>query len=436
MLRWVLFLVPMALVSGALNLHVYRWVARTYHLRQRARQAVLVLGFGSLLGTIVGRFLDMWLSLGIGPLVLASAVVQLVVILTAVFLLPFDLLRLGRAAWARFGRRALAREGTAREDAAHEGAARNTAARKQPSKEGTQDEPPAAPAMPRRTFLEQAGLTGSLLVASSSSLYGTLKGRHDYRIEDVPLRLPGLHPAFDGFTIVQLSDVHVGTHVGQPELAAAWDLVRQAKPDLIVLTGDLLDSDPRCADELGQFVRRLGELSPRGVVAISGNHDFYAGIDPTCHALEKAGATVLRNRGVVVGDAPLGSGKRTAAPAFALLGVDDVMGPRFGGMGPDLPAALAGLPQSQELPRILLCHNPQYFAEAAGQVALQLSGHTHGGQIRLGVSPADLFLPHGWVRGKYEHRGSTLYVNRGFGTVGPPTRIGAPPEVTRLILEA
>jgi uncharacterized protein len=86
------------------------------------------------------------------------------------------------------------------------------------------------------------------------------------------------------------------------------------------------------------------------------------------------------------------------------------------------------------MPRILLCHNPSFFAESAGRVALQLSGHTHGGQVNLGVRPADYILPGGWVAGRYDLQGSALYVNRGFGTVGPPARIGAPPEVTRIIL--
>ncbi len=142
---------------------------------------------------------------------------------------------------------------------------------------------------------------------------------------------------------------------------------------------------------------------------------------------------MLDNRAEVVGD---------RGAAFALLGVEDVWGPRFGSVGPDLQRALASLsatplgPRALELPRILLCHNPAYFAQAAGQVSLQLSGHTHGGQINLLLRPADWVLPHGWVAGHYRLRGSHLYVNRGIGTVGPPARIGAPPEITRVILSA
>ncbi|MFO7178594.1 MAG: metallophosphoesterase, partial [Pseudomonadota bacterium] len=233
--------------------------------------------------------------------------------------------------------------------------------------------------------------------------------------------------------IVQLSDVHIGMFVDEPELRAAEHFVARARPDLIVLTGDLIDNDGRLAYKLGRFVRRLAPLAREGIVAISGNHDFYSGIDETVDALEGGGARVLRNRGVVIGERGAG---------FALLGVDDVRAPRFvPGGGPDLDAALASLPAvggrvsgASELPRILLCHNPVYFEKAAGRVALQLSGHTHGGQINPFVRPADWVLKNGWVAGSYHLQGSHLYVNRGFGTAGLPARIGAPPEITRIVL--
>ncbi len=99
-----------------------------------------------------------------------------------------------------------------------------------------------------------------------------------------------------------------------------------------------------------------------------------------------------------------------------------------------LPRLDGRVSAAADLPRILLCHNPSFFAESAGRVALQLSGHTHGGQVNLGIRPADYLLPGGWVAGRYDERGSALYVNRGFGTVGPPARIGARPEVTRIVL--
>jgi predicted MPP superfamily phosphohydrolase len=285
--------------------------------------------------------------------------------------------------------------------------------------------------VPRRAFLSQAAAGSAFLIGGSSALYGALAGRTDYSIDEVPVRLPGLSRAFDGFSIVQLSDIHIGAFVGDHQLAAAEAFVKTARPDLIVLTGDLLDNDPRLAPLLGRFVRRLGPLARHGVVAISGNHDFFAGIDPVVSALTRGGARVLRNRGEVVG---------TREAGFALLGVDDVWAERLGG-GPDLERTLESLPRlngklapARDLPRVLLCHNPSYFEAAAGSIDLQLSGHTHGGQVNLLLRPADYLLPHGWVAGRYTRKGSQLYVNRGFGTVGPPARLGSRPEVTRIVL--
>ncbi len=201
--------------------------------------------------------------------------------------------------------------------------------------------------------------------------------------------------------------------------------MRRARPDLLILTGDLIDHDPRCADLLGRFVRRLGAYARDGVVAIPGNHDYYTGIEAVRAAITGAGATMMINEGRVIGDAGAG---------FALLGLDDLYGPRSDARspGPDLDRAIATVPA--DLPRVLLCHNPQFFPSAAGKVALQLSGHTHGGQINFGLPAARVVLGHSFIAGGYRLGETSLYVNRGFGTAGPPARIGAPPEVSRIIL--
>jgi uncharacterized protein len=426
--RMVVFVVLMFVVLGAINVQVFRWARNAFAPSERARWLLKASLIGSALGVVLGRVAGRFWP---GPLtsgfVAVVSTIQLAVIISGILLLAADAVRLVWKLLGRFGHGS---------EAPSPSVADAVAA---PSEHEAPSAPPVSaavaptPAVARRLFLTQAAAGSAFLIGGSSSLYGALKGRHDYALEDVPLVIPGLSRALSGFTIAQLSDVHIGMYVGDAELAAAEDLLRRAKPDLIVLTGDLLDNDPRLAPKLGQFARRLGPLARHGVVAVSGNHDFFAGVEDVASALQAGGARILRNEGLVIGD---------AAAGFALLGVDDVWARRGGG-GPDLERAVASLPRlgglvspARELPRVLLCHNPSFFEEAAGQVALQLSGHTHGGQVNLGVRPADYLLPGGWVAGRYDLAGSTLYVNRGFGTVGPPARLGARPEVTRLVLTA
>lgn len=284
---------------------------------------------------------------------------------------------------------------------------------------------PAAPEMPRRAFLRRSALGSALAVGAGTSGYGVAFGRHDYQLEEVPIPLRELAPAQDGYTIAQLSDLHIGPWVGERELAEGLELVARARPDMIVLTGDLLDHDVNYAETLGRFARRLVDLGVRdGVVAIPGNHDYYAGIEEVLATLRRAGVDVLRNDARRIGE---------ARAHFALLGVDDVWARRLSpGHGADLDAALRDAPR--DVPRVLLCHNPEYYPEVADRVDVQLSGHTHGGQINVVVHPADLVLSHGYIRGHYHRGASQIYVNRGFGTVGPPARVGAAPEVSRIVL--
>jgi len=430
-MRWLpfaLFLLILNTVLLAMNVYAYRWAAQTFALSPAARRALkCVLGAG-FAGVALGRLIEQ-LGFGtpVGVFLAATLTLELGVLLSVAILLVLH----AGVALKRAVHRVVAalRRGAERSgDAADDPAGHEAAASSEPA------EPRTVRALPRRSFALQLAAGSAFLAGGTSSVYGAVSGRRDYAIEEVPVYLPGLSRSLDGFSIVQLSDIHIGQFVGESELSTALDLVASARPDLIVLTGDLLDHDPRWAAELGRFVRRLGPLAREGVVAVSGNHDFYAGIEQTLWALEAGGADVLRNRGRVIGDGRAG---------FALLGVDDVQGPRFDAPGPDLDAAVSSLPKlggraapALDLPRVLLCHNPRFFEDAASRVALQLSGHTHGGQINPLLSPAEWVLKHGWVAGLYEQGGSRLYVNRGFGTAGPPARIGAQPEVTRIVLTA
>jgi uncharacterized protein len=274
----------------------------------------------------------------------------------------------------------------------------------------------------RRQFVEAAA--GAALFASTGSMigWGIVRGRHAFELCEVEVRIPGLPRVLDGYTIAQVSDIHTGFFVGARELDEGLALVRHARPDLVAVTGDVVDFEPSVAGMVG---RRLADVGGRdGVVAVLGNHDYYADGPGVARALQAAGVDTLVNRGRVIRPADGGG--------FALLGVDDRGSPKHGGAGPRLDLALAMVPADR--PRVLLSHQPPTVDLWAGQVALQLSGHTHGGQINPGSRLMNPFFE--YLAGRYLVRGTTLYVNRGFGTVGPPCRVGAPPEVTRIVLVA
>ncbi|MDB4972484.1 MAG: metallophosphoesterase [Myxococcaceae bacterium] len=398
-------------VTGALALYLVMRAGWAFSLSRRVRNgfgAALLLG---LLAAGVSRTLDRShaeLAERLGEL---GGVVMLGIVISATLLLPVEL-----GLWLT---RFLRRSSTRRDDAKAGVKSAPSALAKPPELAAR----PAPERPERREFIAQAAAGGALAFGFGAGLYGTWVGRRDYTIETVPIRLAKLPRALDGLTIVQLSDIHIGTFVNERELRAALELVRGAKPDLVVLTGDLLDHDAAYAPMLGRFARSLGGLARYGVHAIPGNHDHYAGAGAMMDALRDAGSQVLLNRHVQIGQ-----GKA----AIVLAGLDDVAGPRFEGPGPRLDLAFRGAPA--ELARVLLSHNPAYFPTSRGEADLTLSGHTHGGQISLFINPAELMLRHGLVRGHYTVDDSQLYVNRGFGTAGPPARIGSPPEITRLVL--
>ncbi len=281
-------------------------------------------------------------------------------------------------------------------------------------------EAPAEGAVGRRVAIERS--VGLVAVGASASIlgWGSVFGRHEFQVEEVVVRLPGLPKALEGYTIAQISDIHAGLFVGERELDEGFEKVRALRPDLVVATGDLLDFDARFAPWLA---RKLSDLRGKdGVVGILGNHDYYAGFTLVVAAMRAAGVDLLVNEGRMI--------RPNDGGGFALLGVDDLWAPRSGGVGPDLERAIAMV--RPDAGRVLLAHQPSFLKESRGQVALQLSGHTHGGQINPGFRPADFLMR--YVAGRYEDSGTTLWVNRGFGVAGPPSRIGAPPEVTKVVL--
>ena len=283
--------------------------------------------------------------------------------------------------------------------------------------------PAPVDAMTRRMFLARTTSVAAVSVAGGSVARGITQARGVHEIVDVEVTLPKLPKALDGFSIVQLSDLHVGLTIDREFVARVVELANGLSPDLIALTGDLVDG-PVAA--LRDEVEPLAALRAKhGVYAVTGNHEYYADVDPWIAAISRLGAKYLRNELVTIGD---------GAAAFDLAGVDDHGAYKYAGHGEDLKAATANRDPSRAL--VLLAHQPRQVRRAVKHgVDLQLSGHTHGGQIW----PWHYIVrvqQGGLLAGRYQHGTTQLYVTRGCGYWGPPVRLLAPLEITRVILRS
>jgi predicted MPP superfamily phosphohydrolase len=239
-------------------------------------------------------------------------------------------------------------------------------------------------------------------------------------VEQVQIPLKNLPSALEGFRTVQLSDIHIDSYRQIEVVQEAMTLVNSLQPDVIVLTGDYVSRKAEAISELAPMVASLN--AKYGVFAILGNHDIWTNPVLIRDCLEKAGLPVLVNEGV-----PLKVGK----DVIYLAGLDDC----WSGQA-DLNATLNQLPTGALT--ILLAHEPDFADTFAldGRISLQLSGHTHGGQIRLPGHKAIILPPHGkkYDQGLYNVDGMWLYTNRGVGLWPVPYRVNCPPEVTEITL--
>ncbi|MCZ6465362.1 MAG: metallophosphoesterase [Proteobacteria bacterium] len=268
--------------------------------------------------------------------------------------------------------------------------------------------------------LRAAVVAALALTTAGIALRGGLASPALRRVE---LALPRWPVERDGFRIAQLSDIHIGPILGRRFAREIVDRVNALDADLVMLTGDLVDgSTSRLADEVRPFADLRGR---HGVYFVTGNHDHYSGARSWTDRVRELGIRVLRNEHVRIGE---GSG------AFVVAGVDDHHAHFVPGeSGEDLEAALDGV--GADTPVLLLAHDPTTFKRAAGMsVDLQVSGHTHGGQIWPFTYLVRLAVP--FLAGVYRRGGATLYVSRGTGFWGPPMRLGAPAEITEIVLRS
>lgn len=259
-----------------------------------------------------------------------------------------------------------------------------------------------------------------VLAAGGAAVRNAVRGPIDVRVE---LELARWPRALDGYRIVQISDIHIGAMLGAGFAREIARRVNALAPDLVAVTGDLVDGR---ADHLAAEVEPFASLRARdGVFFVTGNHDFYSGAAAWSRRVGELGMRALRNESLVI--------ERDGA-RFALAGVDDHRAAMLPGEGgEDLDAALRDVDAALAL--VLLAHDPSTFVRAHRMgVDLQISGHTHGGQIWPFHYLVRLAVP--FVAGAYRRGDAQLYVSRGTGFWGPPMRLGAPAEITELVLRA
>lgn len=279
--------------------------------------------------------------------------------------------------------------------------------------------------MTRRRFLRWTLGTGLGLAAAGAAGVGYAYAVEPgwLAIERVTVRIPDLPPGVDGLSIAHLSDLHWGPYTGQPEVRSAVTAANNLAPDLVVLTGDYVLHSAGYAQPCARELSAL--RAPLGVVAIPGNHDYWTDIDVVAAELRAAGLPLLRNAATRL---PVG-----CTPLW-VAGVDDVMERHH-----DPAAALADVPPGE--PVLLLVHEPDLADDVARlphRILLQLSGHSHGGQVNLPLLGRPI-LP--WLGEKYPAglqtvAGSPLqvYTSRGIGVIAPPVRLNCRPEVALLTL--
>jgi predicted MPP superfamily phosphohydrolase len=302
----------------------------------------------------------------------------------------------------------------------------------------------------RRYFFQAAGVFAGA-VPFVSAAYGFVAERFRFDVREVEIPIANLPHALDGLRITQLSDIHIGSYMPVAQVRRAVGMANELSGDLAVVTGDFLTGR---TDPLEDCIAELSRLrAPLGVWGCNGNHEIYARAEKrSAELFHKFGMKLLRQENAEL---------RWRGSAFNLLGVDyqrqrDTEGNR-------MPMLVdAGSLVRRDVPNILLSHNPNSFPRAAELgIELSLAGHTHGGQVRVEIldhrwSPAEFLTP--YVAGLYKRPlfassdlddneipafrptsslqppTSSIYVNRGLGTIGAPVRLGVPPEITVITL--
>ncbi|MFE4170982.1 metallophosphoesterase [Streptomyces sp. NPDC056909] len=263
----------------------------------------------------------------------------------------------------------------------------------------------------RRLFVSRVVGGAAATAALATVGYGTYGVLRGPRIKRVTVPLAGLPRGAHGFRIAVVSDIHLGPILGRAHTQRIVDTINSAGPDLIAVVGDLVDGS---VEDLGPAAEPLAALeAPHGAFFVTGNHEYFSGAAAWVDHVRELGLRPLEN-------------ERVEMPGFDLAGVNDVAG-ESEGSGPDFEKALGDRDRTRT--SVLLAHQPIVIDDAVRHgVGLQLSGHTHGGQLWPGSLVAELANP--TVAGLERYGDTQLYVTRGAGAWGPPVRVGAPSDIT------
>ncbi|MFH8578367.1 metallophosphoesterase [Streptomyces zaomyceticus] len=272
--------------------------------------------------------------------------------------------------------------------------------------------PGAAAEVSRRLFVSRVVGGTAAAVAAGTVGYGTYGVLRGPRVKRVVVPLAKVPRAAHGYRIAVVSDIHIGPILGRAHTQRIVDTINAAQPDLVAVVGDLVDGT---VENLGSAAEPLARLRARhGSFFVTGNHEYFSGADAWVDHVRELGLRPLRNDRVEI------------AAGFDLAGVDDVAG-ESEGQGPDFARALGDRDRARAA--VLLAHQPIVIHDAVRHgVDLQLSGHTHGGQLWPGNLLAELANP--TVAGLERYGDTQLYVSRGAGAWGPPVRVGAPSDIT------
>ncbi|MEU1298696.1 metallophosphoesterase [Streptomyces shenzhenensis] len=277
---------------------------------------------------------------------------------------------------------------------------------------GPEPGPESGPQDPSRRLFVSRVVGGAAATAAVATVgygtYGVLRGP---RVKRVTVPLAKLPRSAHGFRIAVVSDIHLSPVLGRGFAQRVVDTINATQPDLIAVVGDLVDGS---VPDLGPAAAPLAQLSARhGTYFVTGNHEYFSGAEQWVEEVRRLGLRPLENA-------------RTELPGFDLAGVNDVQG-ESEGQGPDFGKALGDRDPARAC--VLLAHQPVQIHEAVRHgVDLQLSGHTHGGQLWPGSLLAAAANP--TVAGLERYGDTQLYVSRGAGAWGPPTRVGAPSDIT------